>query len=134
MVSPRFAAALALALAAAAPAARAEQPAVTGRVTAAAPAALPADAELIVRVYDVSRMDAPAKLMGEQRQPAASLPLEFQVFYDPAMILAAHTYAASARIEAGGKLLYISTRNYPVVTRGHPTRVDLEVEPVARRN
>ncbi|HSO06096.1 MAG TPA: YbaY family lipoprotein [Pelomicrobium sp.] len=133
-MSLRFAVVLALALAAGVPASRAEVPSVTGRVTAAAPATLPANAELIVRVYDVSKMDAPAKLMGEQRQSVVSLPLEFQVFYDPAMILAPHTYAASARIEAGGRLLYISTRTYHVITRDHPTRVDLEVEPVARRN
>lgn len=125
---------LALALAAGAAPSRAEVPSVTGRVTAAAPVTLPSNAELIVRVYDVSKMDAPAKLMGEQRQPVGSLPLAFQVFYDPAMILPPHTYAASARIEAGGKLLYISTRTYHVITRDHPTRIDIEVEPVARRN
>lgn len=132
-----LAAAAALAACAAAPAAgdaAHAPPSVTGEVRTAAAAPLPADAELIVRVYDVSRMDAPARVMGEQRQPLRRLPAPFQVFYDPAAILPQHTYAVSARVERGGQLLYINTRAHHVITRGQPTRIDVTVEPVARRN
>jgi putative lipoprotein len=113
---------------------RAEVPSVSGHVLAAGTPTLPADAELIVRVYDVSKMDARAELMGEQRQPAGALPISFQVFYDAAAILPQHTYAVSARIEADGRLLHINTRSYRVITLGNPTRLDVEVEPVAQRN
>mgnify|MGYP005852030811 CR=1 FL=1 len=130
------AAALALSACAGAPAAGESGhavPSITGQVSASAAAPLPAGAELIVRVYDVSRMDAPARVMGEQRQPLERLPAPFQVFYDPAAILPQHTYAVSARVETGGQLLYINTRAHHVITRGQPTRIDVEVEPVARR-
>lgn len=132
-----LAAAAALSACAGAPAAGetgSSRPSVTGEVKKAAAAPLPADAELIVRVYDVSRMDAPAPLLGEQRQPLRRLPAPFQVFYDPAAVLPHHTYAVSARVESGGRLLYISTRAHHVITRGHPTRIDVTVDPVARRN
>jgi len=32
------------------------------------------------------------------------------------------TYGVSARIADGGRLLFVSTRRYAVITRGNPTR------------
>lgn len=41
-------------------------------------------------------------------------------------------YAVAARIEQGGKLLFINDKIYPVLTQGHGNRVDLILHMVAR--
>ncbi len=49
---------------------------------------------------------------------------------DPAKIEDRFSYAVSARIEDGGKLLFVSDKRYPVITRGAPTNVELVLRPV----
>jgi putative lipoprotein len=53
------------------------------------------------------------------------VPFAFSIVYDPAQIQPHLTYAVEARIEDGGRLLFISDRMYPVLTRDAPDHVDM---------
>jgi uncharacterized lipoprotein YbaY len=124
---------LAMALLMALPAS-AQGPAVTGTVTYLQRSALPPDAVVTVRLSDISKADAPAEVIAEQTIPTQGnqVPFAYILPFDQAQIVDSHTYAVQARIEAGGKLLFINTASYPVITRGNPTEnVEVVVEPVS---
>ncbi|MBM4245276.1 MAG: hypothetical protein FJ148_15930 [Deltaproteobacteria bacterium] len=129
MMSMRGTTALALLLAFAACSAAAGDRAatVTGTVTYRERVALPPTAVVTVKLVDVSRADAPAEVLGEQRIEAGGkqVPFAFAIAYDPSRIEPGHDYAVQARIEDGGSLRFISDRRYPVLTRGAPTEVEL---------
>jgi putative lipoprotein len=110
-----------------APAAR-----VTGTFTYLQRVALPPSAVVKVQLADVSRADAPAVALGEQliRTEGRQVPFAFSIAYDPAKIDPRFTYAVSARIEDGGKLLFISDQRHAVITHGAPTSVEIVVRPV----
>ena len=106
----------------------------SGTITTAQPAELPADAVIQVQLQDTSLADAPATIIGEQIIPAAGVtfPIPFEITYNPNDIQDNHTYTMSVRIEdASGKLLYINTTSTPVLTNGAPTdNVEVVVDPV----
>jgi len=109
--------------------------AVTGRVMTPAPQPLPAGAEIRVSLQDISRMDVPATVIGEQVICAEDIvaPVPFQVSFDLAQIDPRDTYSVRATITHEGKLLYTSTQAYPVITRGAPHYdIDIQVEPIGR--
>jgi putative lipoprotein len=100
---------------------------VTGNVVYRERIALPPDAALTVRLLDASRTDAPAVALAEQRiTPTGQVPIPFEIPYDPAGIDDEMSCVLEARIEAGGTLLFVSTRAIPVITRGSPSK-DLEI-------
>ena len=77
--------------------------------------ALPPTAELYVAVEDVSRMDVPAVVMAESRiTPAGQVPISFELKVDASRIDPRYTYAIRARIEDGGRLIWINTEHIPV--------------------
>jgi len=100
---------------------------VTGSVTYRERIALPPTAVVTVRLVDVSLADAPSLLITEQviRTEGRQVPFEFALAYDASRILPSRTYAVQARIEDGGKLLFISDTMNPVITRDAPSRVDI---------
>lgn len=100
---------------------------VTGSVTYRERIALPPTAVVTVRLVDVSLADAPSVLVTEQviRTEGRQVPFEFALAYDASRILPSHSYAVQARIEDGGKLLFISDTMNPVITRDAPSRVDI---------
>jgi len=103
--------------------------AVTGTASSRIRPDLPLDAEVRVRLEDVSLADAPAKLIGEQVFRAADrkVPLRFEVVYDPADIDPRHTYTVSVRITGvDGRLLFVTTTAHHVITRENPS-FDVEV-------
>jgi len=106
---------------------------VTGSVTYLQRVALPPTATIKAQLVDVSRMDAPAGVLGEQLIAAGGrqVPFAFEIAYDPAKIVANHSYAVQARIEDDGKLRFISDQRYAVLTRGAPTHVDMVLKAVA---
>jgi putative lipoprotein len=109
--------------------------AVTGTVTHLERRALPPEAVVIVRLQDISRADAPAILLGEQRieLDGRQVPIPFEIGYDPAIIDDRMSYSVSARIELGDELLMISDTVHPVITRGAPTEnIEIRVVPVRR--
>ena len=110
-----------------APAAR-----VTGTVTYLQRVALPPTAVVKVQLVDVSRADAAATVLGEQTIAAGGkqVPFAFEIPYDPAKVQPNYSYAVQARIEDGGKLLFINDQRYAVITRGAPTHVDMVLRAV----
>lgn len=105
---------------------------VTGTVTYLQRIALPPSATIKVQLIDVSRADAPATVLGEQILVAGGkqVPFAFEIPYDPTKIDSRFTYTVGARIEDGGKLLFINDQRYAVITHGAPTRVDMVLRPV----
>ena len=119
------------ATAAAAPAKRPAQ--LTGRVTYRTRAALPAGAVVDVRLLDVSRVDAPATLVGrvEIVTRGEQVPLPFSIAYDAAAIDARLRYTVQVTIAVGGRVAYRTTTAHPVLTNGAPaTNVEVVVEPM----
>ena len=102
---------------------------VTGSVTYRERIALPPSAVITVKLVDVSRADAPAVLIAEQVIATAGrqVPFEFALEYDASRIQPSHTYAVQVRIENGDRLLFISDKMNPVITRDAPTHLDIVV-------
>jgi putative lipoprotein len=97
-------------------------------------AALPPDAELEVRLYDLSRGGEGGTLVAQHRAKASSADgrAPFAVRYDPGMIDPAHTYAIRAMVASENEPILVTRKAYPVLTHGHPTRVKLMLEPTER--
>jgi putative lipoprotein len=108
---------------------------ITGTLTLPARVALPPQAVVRVSLRDVSRADAPApEIAALDLQPKHQPPLPFVLRYEKARIHPAHTYAVSARVLVDGRLAFITTRVYPVITRGAPRTVEMILEPVGGRD
>lgn len=106
---------------------------VTGTAAYRQRIAMPPDAVLEVQLADVSRADAPAEVLSRQVIVLAGrqVPVAFSLPYAVEEIVPSHTYAVSARLTAGGKLRFITTQRYAVITRDAPIAIDLQLEPVA---
>ena len=95
--------------------------------------ALPEGSDVVVQLRDVSRADAAAVVLAEQRfKTRSQVPLPFELLVNAARIDPRMRYAVAARIEYGGKLLFINDKIYPVLTQGHGKRADLILHMVAR--
>jgi putative lipoprotein len=83
-------------------------------------------------LQDVSKADAPAALIAEQKITAEGkqVPIAFELKFDPAKIDEQHKYTVSARISVDGQLWFVSDTTYPVVTQGHPSNVALTLKQV----
>jgi uncharacterized lipoprotein YbaY/phosphoserine phosphatase len=108
-----------------------KQDAVSGTVFYLQRIALPPDASVEVKLVDISKQDVPVVTIAEQKiTNPGQVPIPFELRYDPAKIDPRMTYAVQARIDQGGKLLFISTQVFPVITRGNPKHLEVKVEPV----
>jgi len=91
--------------------------------------ALPPSAILTVSLQDVSLADTAAPQLAHQSGPInGQVPLPFRLEYHREQLQPGHRYAVSARIEADGKLLFISTGQHGVKLDGtdpQPLRVRL---------
>ena len=97
---------------------------VTGTVTYREQVELPLEGVVvIIKVEDISRADAPAITIGEQliKNPGNKDSIPFEIEYNPDEIDERFTYAMLVRIEVNGKLWFINTSRYAVITRGNPT-------------
>ncbi|HQU68862.1 MAG TPA: YbaY family lipoprotein [Albidovulum sp.] len=93
--------------------------------------ALPDGATVRVQLLDVSLADAASVTIAETViTPEGQVPIPYELHYDEAAIVANHSYAVAARIEAEGRLLYISTTRHAVLTGGADD-TDIMVERVA---
>ena len=71
--------------------------------------ALPPNAVLSVQLADVSRADAPAAILGEQKiDPAGQVPIKFEIKFDPSVVQTNMSYALQARITVDDKLWFIT--------------------------
>jgi uncharacterized lipoprotein YbaY len=105
----------------------------TGTIAYLQRIALPPDAVIDVQLQDVSLQDAPATVIAAERYIAdgRQVPFPFELTYDPAGIDPKQTYAVMARITIDGKLRWISTQRYPVLTGDAPvTGIEVVVESV----
>lgn len=100
---------------------------VTGTVTYRERIALDPAADIVVQLLDVSLMDAPSKVLAEQRIKAngKQVPFAYELKVDAARIEPRMRYAVSARITRGDQLLFINDTQYPVLTQGGATSADL---------
>ena len=100
---------------------------VTGTVTYRERIALDPAADIVVQLLDVSLMDAPSKVLAEQRIKAngKQVPFTYELKVDAARIDPRMRYAVSARITRGDQLLFINDTQYSVLTQGGATSADL---------
>ena len=94
-------------------------------------------AAVVVQVEDVSRADAPSVIGGEQRhnvklRSGGVLPLHVEVLVDR---IDERSYSVQVHVDVSGSGEVsvgdlISTRSYPVLTRGHPDHASIKVQPV----
>jgi putative lipoprotein len=94
--------------------------------------ALPPDAVLIVRVQDVSRAGAPARVLAEQRIElnGQQVPIPFMTTVDRDLIGKKARVTVAARIEHRGKLLFVSDKSYPALSNGQPHHVEIQLKQV----
>lgn len=88
--------------------------------------ALPPEAVFEASLEDVSRADAPADVLGHVRvNSPGNPPIRFQIPYDGAQVDPKHSYAVRGRIVLDGRLMFVTDRIYPVLTRGAGSTVEL---------
>jgi len=112
---------------------------VTGTVGYLVRMALPPSAVIEVSLEDVSRVDAPATVVAEEKIVLGDrqVPVAFELKFDPAKIDARYAYSVSARILVDHKLRFINDKAYPVLTRGNPTHIEMilkQASPGSPRN
>ena len=102
---------------------------VTGTLAYRERIALPPDAVVHVQLLDVSRQDVAAMVIDSVtiRPNGRQVPLPFTLHYDTARIQDNATYAVQARISANGQLLFRNDVSYPVITRGNPKQVQMQL-------
>lgn len=105
---------------------------VSGTVTYRQRSALPPTAVLTVKIVDVSRQDASATVVAEQRIETAGkqVPIPFDMAYDRSKVQDRNRYAVQAEIRDGGRLLFITDTSYPVITQGNSRSVEVTLVPV----
>lgn len=113
-----------------APAAKPADGVVSGTITYRQKIALPQDAVVKIEIIDASERVRDFVIVAEQtiKNPGA-VPIKFQISYPPDKIDPNHQYRLHVRIEDGaGHTLFTGAREYPVITRGSPTSVDVIVD------
>lgn len=108
---------------------------ISGSVTYRARSALPPDAILVVKVQDTGRAGAPALVLAEQRIELGGqqVPIPFNMLVDRDLIGKKARLTVAARIQSGGKLLFISDTVHPALADGQPRHVDMELKQVAAK-
>lgn len=103
-----------------------EKKIVTGTATYRERIALPPNAVFEATLEDVSRPGAAADVIGSARlDKPGQPPFRFSIDYDPARIVASHTYSVRARVLVDGKPMFITDQAYPVLTRGKGSEVNM---------
>jgi heat shock protein HslJ/uncharacterized lipoprotein YbaY len=108
---------------------------VSGTVSLRERIALVPGSVLIVTLEDTSRADVASTLLGETRITIEGnpVPISFVIEVDPGRIEPKHRYTVRARVlDPQGALRWTSTQAYPVITGGHPSSVDVQVEAIRR--
>ncbi|WP_170374401.1 YbaY family lipoprotein [Ruegeria atlantica] len=98
---------------------------VTGTAAYRERIAVPPDATLYVELQDVSLADAPAVSLAAKRYAMDSVPAQFELTFDDALIKDGHRYVVRASISQGQDLLFTTDTAYPVLTDGAGNSADL---------
>ncbi len=85
-----------------------------------------------VWIIDVTPGIVAAAILAETRIEAgeARPPIPYKLRYDPSRVYADHDYGIKALIQSGGQTLFEMPNDFRVLTKGHPTRVELWVKKV----
>jgi len=102
---------------------------ISGTATYRERMALPPRAVFEATLEDTSRADTPSEVIGrvEVERPF-NPPIPFEISYDVTKIQEGHAYAVRARITSGEQLMFTTTQNYPVLTRGNGNEVTLMLQ------
>jgi putative lipoprotein len=88
--------------------------------------ALPPGAVLEATLEDITRADAPGKVIGRARvDHPRTPPIRFAIPYDPSRIDPRRRYAVRAQILVDEKPFFITDESYPVLTGGNGNEVEL---------
>lgn len=101
--------------------------AITGNINYQKSCQLPAGSKLTIKLLDASLADAVSPIIAETEiiDPGSS-PVKFELKYDSNDINSRNSYSLSGRIDGpDGQLLFINDTIYEVITRGHPTKLNL---------
>lgn len=106
----------------------------TGTISYRQRIALTPDAVVEVKLLDVSRADVPSVTIAEQviKPAGRQVPIAFELPYDAQRIKERRRYVLQVRILEGGRLRFINSKAYPVITGGHHDSVNVIVQPVRR--
>lgn len=97
--------------------------------------AVPPIAQVEIILEDVSRADAPAKIIGSQTiTNAGQPPYAFSIDYQPSELVANHRYNLRARLSVNGELLFITDQAYPVFVEGQENQTQLLMRRVERQS
>src|SRR5271154_120529 len=95
--------------------------------------AMPKSAVFSATLEDVSKMDAPAEVVGTATmENPGNPPYHFSISYDPQRIVDNHTYAVRAAIKIGDQLAFTSDTSYPVITHGNGKEVNILLRSVGK--
>jgi putative lipoprotein len=91
------------------------------------PGQLSPGAKLAVQLTNVT-VKPPALAAEVKDVPVSQMPASFQIDFNPAAIDKAAFYVVEATI-VDGERHYVSARQYPVLTKGAPAKVDIQLNP-----
>lgn len=105
---------------------------VTGSAAYRQRIAMSPDAVLNVRVEDVSRADAKSEVLAESKEIFGNrqVPLAYSLQVPNSAIEPNHDYNLRATISENGQLRFVTTRRYPILTRGNPAKIDVMLDAV----
>ena len=104
---------------------------IVGDVRYELPQPVPADAYLLVTLADVSRQDAAARTVAEEKlQPVGASPVDFLLGYDPADLRDGVDFTVSARLLRGDKVLAASDAAHVLGPSGEHGPVSITLQPV----
>jgi putative lipoprotein len=97
-----------------------QQSTLAGTVSYLQKVALPQDAEVEVKLEDISLADAPAVVLAESRfsTKGGQVPFTFLLSYDRARVIRGHRYNLRATIYVGGQIAWITDTVVPVQLDG----------------
>jgi putative lipoprotein len=104
---------------------------IIGDVRYELPQPVPADAYLLVTLADVSRQDAAARTVAEEKlQPVGASPVDFLLGYDPADLRDGVDFTVGARLMQGDKVLATSDAAHVLGQSGEHGPVSITLQPV----
>jgi putative lipoprotein len=94
--------------------------------------ALPPNAVFEAMLEDYTGADAPADVLGRVRtESPGQVPIRFEIPYDPSRIQERHSYSVRGRITVDGQIWFTTDTIHPVLTGGHPAKVELMLRRVS---
>lgn len=103
-------------------------PAITGTVSYKERIALAPDAELVVRLFDQSKVNAaPSQIATKTITALGAQPIPFSLEYERKLVNSMGTYSLEAMIRQEGQVLFLSAEKYLVLTHGKGNHVDVQM-------